>query len=226
MDPHKKSIKDDFGVSMMLKKNFFDLIKSPLKIDDNVIEYEGKRILTNEITDFKCGMLEFNLEINEYPLIRIYRTQVRDKHNQIIKFSFVWINGIKSKEVLKLSELVQDSIWKVTVPTLVKKFWEELSAGKSVKIGNVVLTPYGIRLTTGILGWKKERLIFWKDVSIFQLSGYAYIHSTSDKTFKKSIDLSNTWNAIVILELINTMKEKGWMSKLVKQYGKDRLELN
>ena len=97
------------------------------------------------------------------------------------------------------------ALYQQIVPGLCERIAKQIASGGNVPLGEWLLTPKGVRGTTGMLLWKEEHLISWADVRFGSHQGQLNVSSATNKKANKSFSLREVWNAPIFKEVANAI---------------------
>ena len=192
-----------FEIDTTIRRGIFDNTKRSLKINSQFIEFKEDDLIASPPTRFmKDDIAEFCF--GSYPIRGIYfyvgrqfEFRIRDNNQKVIKISFKYYYGIRSKELRKLYLDIFNALWSFYFGVQAAQFIERFNAGKIVRIGEVGMTENGIHFED------KGLIIPWPLLGIkFYAEHFTIYSKNNSQTVSRSFYFIDNWNTAVLASVV------------------------
>ena len=207
----KPVTKDNFELKTELKSNGIGVKKRSVNITRLFTEVNGKQLKHAEIDGIRYGII--NQFTNGIATGTTYEIGLRSKTGEELKI-LMFKNPRNKDEGMALYNKLLDSLWYACTSSMVTDYHNALLEGKEVKVGRFTLTQNGVKIKVWKLFGGKEHFVEWKDVGKNISNGRLVLSSISNKKIHASEGLKDSWNAVVILSLLDWLWEEGRVYKL------------
>lgn len=183
-------------------------------MDDHHIEYNGKTLSYNEVTEMIYGVML--LRVNGIPASQLYQVSLKtaDKKRKIIILMQApgFFKMYKKKEEIYIS--IVNMLWPIT-RRLVNDAINRLNRKETIELAGVKLSYEGVWIKHGI--FKKETsFVPWKDCGKTVSYGALVLSDVTKKRVKKSLPFLRVGNAVVLDSLLAHLWGKARVLKLAR----------
>ncbi len=173
-----------------------------VEITHELVRYNTVTLPASDITGVRFGV--FTQYTNGIKTSTSYLVAVSSARHGVIE--------IECKRWFRYEDLAANDFQQIVkalylqiIGGLCDRLAKQIVAGKEVPLGEWILTPKGLRGSTGTLFWKQDHLISWTDVRFGSHQGYLNISSATNAKASAAFSLRDVWNAPIFKELANAV---------------------
>ena len=173
-----------------------------VEINSRVFRYNSTEIRIPEITGIRCGV--FVQYTNGIKSISFLISAI-GKGGQI---DIECKRFLRSEEQAKADyNTILNGLFNHAIPALVVRTAKNILSGQTVEMGEMRISADGVYMHSGVLLWKKEHLVPWKDIRYGTNAGVLTVCSATDKAISQSSSVRETWNAAIFEQIVQKLMQ-------------------
>lgn len=178
-------------------------IRSDLvEINSRIFRYNNKEIKIPEITGIRLGGQ--TVRINGMPFTSL-RISVMGNGGQI---DIECKRALRSKQLAEADfKTIVNGLYNHVIPSLAIRIAKNILSGQIITMGEMRIAADGIYMHSGVLLWKKEHFVPWKDIRYGTNQGILTTHSAINEGISESVEVYETWNAAIFDSIIKKIVE-------------------
>lgn len=166
-----------------------------IKITQSGISYNDQSIAAEDLDGFKCGV--FVQYTNGVQSSCSYRVDYRSRQGTVLNIECKRVLRSKAKAEADFGAILHATL-KLLAQRIVKRVAEDIVSGKSYDMGSgCILTREGVKFSTGVLMWKVEHLIPYREVRYGTQEGSLLLSSSRIEKAQIELSLRDHWNAVL-----------------------------
>jgi len=167
------------------------------------IRFNEKSIDSVDLDGLRFGI--FKQYTNGIPTSCLYNIGYRSRKGTEITIKCKRLLRSEAKAQMDFSAIVGATLHQLA-PGIVKRIVENIKNGRNCNMGYLcVLTPSGIRFSTGSLFWRADHLIPYPEVRYTISRGELLISSIYEKRAKITLSLLRDWNAVLFEYIVEAI---------------------
>jgi len=205
----KKRVEEDVR---QVQKNYSERKKSEVnlnirgdevEINSRVFRYKSTGIRISEITGIRFGV--FTQYTNGIQTSISFLISATGEGGQI---DIECKRFMRSKEQAEADyKIILNGIFNHAVPGLVVRAAKNILSGQILPIGEMRIAADGVYMHSGVLLWKKEHLVPWKDIRYGTNAGVLTVRSVTNKDVSETSSVRDVWNAVIFEQIVQKLME-------------------
>jgi hypothetical protein len=192
------------------KENTADFMigKKRLLIDRHQVVFGNRSTPTSQITGIRWGIFREYTNGSRTScsyLVSVCTTEGTSLDMECHKSRFFSF-GKDEQDSLARFQAVLKSCFANIVPQIVQMISSRLNGGETLPVGQCRLDREGLHFTTGVLFWKTERFISWRDVAFDTQNGMVIVHNPREPKCATSMSAREMWNAVLLEYIASSMR--------------------
>lgn len=180
--------------------------KRQISIDENRLIFHETTIPTSDITGFSNGITQH--KVNGINTNKEYLIQIWGKDLKPLKLHFFG-NVLKGKDIRDKYDMLVHYLWEYAGNRILNDMYKVLLAGKSFDVDKITVAPQGLFFTRKpLFGKATEYLIKWNEMTYDFFQGNVTFRSNTERKARKTLNLQNTKNAMILVNLADTFGNK------------------
>ncbi|MGV3540054.1 MAG: hypothetical protein ACO1OQ_09595 [Rufibacter sp.] len=194
-------------MNKIVKSSSFGEEERELLITEEIIHFDGKQIVRNDISDLLYWVS--TVEFYRFPVGRKFYIGFKTPDSQL-DIVFKSYFGISNGYFLELCNQILEEMWEPVIEQIWNRNAEELAKGGSVRCGHCQISERGILISKGSLVATNERLITWEDLYYEKKYDRLVINSKSDQHLWTNLYFKDNWNIDIFMATLDwIVKENG-----------------
>jgi len=184
----------------------YQIRSDKIQITQAGIRYNNQRIAAKDLDGVRFGIyVEYTNGVQSDSSYRIdYHSRKGSVINIECKRAF-----FRETKARAAYHAILDATLHQLVPGIVTRVAGSIAAGKDSDMGGgCILTRDGVRFSTGMLMWKKEHLIPYKEVIHLTKKGFLGIGSATDEKARITLSLRDNWNAVLFEHIVKVILDR------------------
>jgi len=174
-----------------------------VEINSCVFRYNSTEIKISEITGIRYG--RFTQYTNGIQTSISFLISATGDGGQI---DIECKRFMRSKEQAEADyKTILNGIFNHALPGLVKRTAKNILSGQILPLGEMRIAADGVYMHSGILLWKKEHLVPWKDIRYGTNAGILTVRSVTDKGISESSSVREVWDAAIFEQIVQKLME-------------------
>ena len=188
-----------------------------IEINRQFCRYRDIAFACSEVIGIRYGVI--NHCMGDVPTETSYLLSIHgpDKKSITIDFKFtahdLWINLMKlpvgsSDPGRETYQTILHSLYTHVIPGLLTRLTDKVVSGLEHTMGACVFTSRGLKVSSGALIWKEEKIIPYELIRFTSKNGILYVsYPTKNGTLSiiQSMEVRTFWNAVIIEDLIKNI---------------------
>jgi hypothetical protein len=114
----------------------------------------------------------------------------------------------RSKQLAEADfKTIVNGLYNHVIPSLAIRIAKNILSGQIITMGEMRIAADGIYMHSGVLLWKKEHFVPWKDIRYGTNQGILTTHSAINEGISESVEVYETWNAAIFESIIKKIVE-------------------